>query len=86
VVEPKKGECGLKELGDTGIAEEESTEDDTTEAKEGEFEALVYLPGPQCWPSLLRCVLKTAGDVVGNECMLQEGREREVGVGVESEE
>jgi hypothetical protein len=32
------------------------------------------------------CVLKTAGDVVGNECMLREGTTRGVGVGVASEE
>jgi hypothetical protein len=32
------------------------------------------------------CVLKTAGDVVGNECMLRAGTTREVGVGVASEE
>ena len=48
---------------------------------------LVYLPGSECCPSLLKCVLKTAGDVVGNECMLQEeGTTREVGVGVASDE
>ena len=32
------------------------------------------------------CVLKTAGDVVCNECMLRERTTREVGVGVASEE
>jgi hypothetical protein len=47
---------------------------------------LVYLPGSGCCPSLLMCVLKTVGDVVGNECMLREGTAREVGVGVASEE
>lgn len=68
-----------------GIAEEEPAEDKTTEAKDGEVEVLVYLPG-SCCPSLLMCALKTAGDVVGNECMLREGTAREVGVGVASEE
>lgn len=45
---------------------------------------LVYLPGSE--PSLLMCVLKTAGDVVGNECILREGTTREAGVGVASDE
>lgn len=68
-----------------GIAEEPA-EDATTEAKEGEVEVLVYLPGSECCPSLLMCVLKMAGEVVGNECMLRERTTREVGVGVASEE
>ena len=61
----------LNELIANERLEEEPAVDETTNTKEGKVEVLVYLPWSEFCPSLLPVlcvhVLKTAGDVVGNE-------------------